>query len=117
MRPLHRVSQELKFAFTQNTQINSLFLHTEVTQKSGSAETEEFLAMKTNLLLPWLREDHAWGWLHLSPCWGTAPTSSAPVTEYACPFTSFCDVTASVSAALVICKSKEAITTLDWCDL
>lgn len=31
-------------------------------------------------------------------------TSSAPVTEYACPFTSFWNVTASESAALVICK-------------
>lgn len=31
-------------------------------------------------------------------------TSSAPVTEYACPFTSFWNVMASESAALVICK-------------
>lgn len=31
-------------------------------------------------------------------------TSSAPVTEYACPFTSFWKVMASESAALVICK-------------
>lgn len=34
-----------------------------------------------------------------------AGTSSAPVTEYACPFTSFWYVMASESAALVICKS------------
>lgn len=35
------------------------------------------------------------------------------MTEYACPFTSFWDVTASVSAALVIWKSKE--TQHAWC--
>lgn len=34
-------------------------------------------------------------------------TSSAPVTEYAWPFTSFWNVTASESAALVICKRPE----------
>lgn len=47
--------------------------------------------------------------------WAVAPgkaspevlTSSAPVTEYAWPFTSFWNVTASESAALVICKRRE----------
>lgn len=47
--------------------------------------------------------------------WAVAPgkaspeglTSSAPVTEYAWPFTSFWNVTASESAALVICKRPE----------
>lgn len=35
-------------------------------------------------------------------------TCLAPVTEYACPFTSFWVVTASDSAALVIWKGKES---------
>lgn len=44
----------------------------------------------------------------VSPLRGGERTSSAPVTEYACPFTSFWEVTASVSAALVIWRRKEA---------
>lgn len=51
----------------------------------------------------------------INELWAVAPgkaspeglTSSAPVTEYAWPFTSFWNVTASESAALVICKRPE----------
>lgn len=65
-------------------------------QFSKMDDSQEFAVLKEGL------------WLPHKPCCprGGTPTSSAPVTEYACPFTSFCEVTASVSAALVICRSK-----------
>lgn len=48
---------------------------------------------------------------------GAGLTSSAPVTEYACPFTSFWNVMASESAMLVICKRGGGVRPLDAASL